>query len=173
MTQLSSGAACRLDDGGFVGRKRTWRFDCGEREISALSRGRISHAILLLPLERLGLIDDLMQSGNPRKYCVQFVRQDGFLSQPFYFFQHFDHPSSTTWQVWRSDFDKMILDKARQNGASFGRKPRPRPCSNPKNGSKESALNRRNSDPRNFCSDCRRRFGSRLLCRHQAELDGP
>ena len=70
------------------------------------------------PLERLGLIDNLMESGNPRKYCVQFVRQDGFLSQPFYFFQHFDHPSSTTWQVWRSDFDKMILDKARQNGAS-------------------------------------------------------
>ena len=70
------------------------------------------------PLERLGLIDTLMESANPRKYCVQFVRQDGFLSQPFYFFQHFDHPSSTTWQVWRSDFDKMILDKARSNGAS-------------------------------------------------------
>lgn len=70
------------------------------------------------PLERLGLVDTLMESGNPRKYCVQFVRQDGFLSQPFYFFQHFDHPSSTTWQVWRSEFDKMILDKARKNGAS-------------------------------------------------------
>ena len=70
------------------------------------------------PLERLGLIDKLMDSGNPRKYCVQFVRQDGFLSQPFYFFQHFDHPSSTTWQVWRSEFDKMILDKARSNGAT-------------------------------------------------------
>ena len=70
------------------------------------------------PLERLGLVDDLMQSANPRKYCVQFVREDGFLSQPFYFFQHFDHPSSTTWQVWRSDFDKMIMDKARKNGAS-------------------------------------------------------
>ena len=70
------------------------------------------------PLERLGLIDKLMDSGNPRKYCVQFVRQDGFLSQPFYFFQHFDHPSSTTWQVWRSEFDKMILDKARLNGAA-------------------------------------------------------
>ena len=66
------------------------------------------------PLERLGLVDRLMESANPRKYCVQFVRQDGFLSQPFYFFQHFDHPSSTTWQVWRSEFDKMILDKARQ-----------------------------------------------------------
>jgi flavin-dependent dehydrogenase len=71
------------------------------------------------PLERLGLVDTLMESANPRKYCVQFVRQDGFLSQPFYFFQHFDHPSSTTWQVWRSEFDKMILDKARDNGASI------------------------------------------------------
>ncbi len=70
------------------------------------------------PLERLGLVDRLMESANPRKYCVKFVRQDGFLSQPFYFFQHFDHPSSTTWQVWRSEFDKMILDKARENGAS-------------------------------------------------------
>ena len=49
---------------------------------------------------------------------MQFVRQDGFLSQPFYFFQHFDHPSSTTWQVWRSEFDKMIMDKARENGAT-------------------------------------------------------
>jgi flavin-dependent dehydrogenase len=70
------------------------------------------------PLERLGLIDQLMESGNPRKYCVQFVREDGFLSQPFYFFQHFDHPSSTTWQVWREEFDQMILNKARENGAS-------------------------------------------------------
>ena len=59
-----------------------------------------------------------MESANPRKYCVQFVRQDGFLSQPFLFFQHFDHPSSTTWQVWRSEFDKMIMDKARDNGAT-------------------------------------------------------
>ena len=45
------------------------------------------------PLDKLGLIDNLMESANPRrKYCVQFVREDGFLSQPFYFFQHFDHP---------------------------------------------------------------------------------
>ena len=29
----------------------------------------------------------------------------------FYFFQHFDHPSSTTWQAWRPEFDKMIMDK--------------------------------------------------------------
>ena len=70
------------------------------------------------PLEKLGLVDTLMESANPRKYCVQFVREDGFLSQPFYFFQHFDHPSSTTWQVWRSEFDKMIMDKAREHGAN-------------------------------------------------------
>ena len=46
------------------------------------------------PLERLGLIDQLMESGNPRKYCVQFVREDGLLYQHFYFFQHFDNQSS-------------------------------------------------------------------------------
>ena len=69
-------------------------------------------------LERLGLVEKLHRSENPRKYCVQFVRQNGSVSQPFYFFQHMDHPSSTTWQVWRSEFDEMLLDKARENGAS-------------------------------------------------------
>ncbi len=70
------------------------------------------------PLKRLGLVEKLQQSANPRKYCVQFVRQNGSVSQPFYFFQHMDHPASTTWQVWRSEFDEMLLDKARENGAS-------------------------------------------------------
>ena len=70
------------------------------------------------PLKRLGLVDKLQQSENPKKYCVQFVRQNGVVSQPFYFFQHMDHPSSTTWQVWRSEFDALLLDKARQEGAS-------------------------------------------------------
>ena len=70
------------------------------------------------PLKRLGLVDKLQQSGNPKKYCVQFVRQNGVVSQPFYFFQHMDHPSSTTWQVWRSEFDALLLDKARQEGAA-------------------------------------------------------
>ncbi|MFP6901038.1 MAG: NAD(P)/FAD-dependent oxidoreductase [Opitutales bacterium] len=70
------------------------------------------------PLKRLGLVDKLQQSDNPKKYCVQFVRTDGTVSQPFYFFQHMDHPSSTTWQVWRSEFDQLLLDKAREEGAS-------------------------------------------------------
>ena len=70
------------------------------------------------PLKRLGLVDKLQQSESPKKYSVQFVRQNGVVSQPFYFFQHMDHPSSTTWQVWRSEFDALLLDKARQEGAS-------------------------------------------------------
>ena len=70
------------------------------------------------PLKRLGLVEKLRQSANPRKFCVQFVRQNGSVSQPFYFFQHMDHPASTTWQVWRSEFDEMLLDNARENGAS-------------------------------------------------------
>ncbi len=69
------------------------------------------------PLERLGVVDKIMASASPRKYCVQFVRQNGSLSQPFYFFQHHDHPSSTTWQVLRSEFDQILLDNAREKGA--------------------------------------------------------
>ena len=70
------------------------------------------------PLKRLGLVDKLRQSENPKKYSVQFVRQNGVVSQPFYFFQHMNHPSSTTWQVRRSEFDQLLLDKAREEGAS-------------------------------------------------------
>lgn len=67
-------------------------------------------------LERLGIIDQLKQSAFPKKYSVQFVREDGEVSQPFYFFQHFDHEASTTWQVLRSEFDLMLLDNARRHG---------------------------------------------------------
>jgi flavin-dependent dehydrogenase len=69
------------------------------------------------PLQRLGVVDRIMESASPKKYSVQFVRQNGSLSQPFYFFQHNDHPSSTTWQVLRSEFDEMLLNNAREKGA--------------------------------------------------------
>ena len=71
------------------------------------------------PLERLGLTEKMKESHFPKKYSVQFVNTMGKLSQPFYFFQHFDHAASTTWQVVRSEFDQMILDKARSNGAAI------------------------------------------------------
>ena len=71
------------------------------------------------PLERIGLVDQIKNSHFPKKYSVQFVNTMGKVSQPFYFFQHLKHEASTTWQVLRSEFDAMILDKARANGAEI------------------------------------------------------
>ena len=68
-------------------------------------------------LERIGVIEQMKASHFPKKYSVQFVRTDGQVSQPFYFFQHLDHEASTTWQVLRSEFDQMLLDNAREKGA--------------------------------------------------------
>ena len=70
-------------------------------------------------LERLGLAKKMDEIGFTKKFSVQFVTEDGAQSKPFYFFQHYDHPSSTTWQVLRSEFDKMIMDKAIENGATL------------------------------------------------------
>ncbi len=69
------------------------------------------------PLERLGVVDELNKRGFTQKLSVQFVTQDGGKSQPFYFFQHYDHPSSTTWQVNRDEFDQMLLETAEAKGA--------------------------------------------------------
>lgn len=68
-------------------------------------------------LERLGLAEKMNRSNFTKKYSVQFVQTNGQISQPFYFFQHLDHAASTTWQVWRSEFDQMLLDNAREKGA--------------------------------------------------------
>jgi flavin-dependent dehydrogenase len=68
-------------------------------------------------LNRLGVLDRMDAISFVKKYSVQFIAQDGRQSQPFYFFQHYDHPSSTTWQVERGKFDLMLLDNARQKGA--------------------------------------------------------
>ncbi|MGV3533233.1 MAG: NAD(P)/FAD-dependent oxidoreductase [Chthoniobacteraceae bacterium] len=68
------------------------------------------------PLERLGVLDEIEKIAFTKKQSVQFVTQDGRQSQPFYFFQHFDHPCSTSWQVERADFDLMLLNNARKNG---------------------------------------------------------
>lgn len=69
------------------------------------------------PLERIGMIDKLRSSGFVNKYSVQFVSVNGQSSSPFYFFQHLDHPAAQTWQVLRSEFDRMLLDNAVEKGA--------------------------------------------------------
>ncbi len=68
-------------------------------------------------LDRLGVVDWLKQSACPKKYSVQFVSITGRVSQPFYFFQTIKHECSMTWQVWRGEFDAMLLDNARRKGA--------------------------------------------------------
>lgn len=67
--------------------------------------------------ERLGVLDWFEHAACPKKYSVQFVSTNGKVSQPFYFFETIKHDCSTTWQVRRSDFDRMMLNNARLKGA--------------------------------------------------------
>jgi flavin-dependent dehydrogenase len=68
------------------------------------------------PLDRIGMIEKMKASHFVEKHSVQFVTIDGNVSAPFYFFQHFEHPASTTWQVVRSEFDALLLENAREKG---------------------------------------------------------
>jgi len=67
-------------------------------------------------LKRLNMLDKMKQSPFVKKHSVQFVGQSGRLSEPFYFLDHKPHECSQTWQVLRSQFDKMLLDNAREHG---------------------------------------------------------
>ena len=67
-------------------------------------------------LNRLGVVDWLHKSACPKKYSVQFVSITGKVSQPFYFFQTIKHECAQTWQVWRGEFDQMLLDNSRARG---------------------------------------------------------
>ena len=67
-------------------------------------------------LQRLNMLDKMRQSPFVKKHSVQFVGQSGRLSEPFYFLDHKPHECSQTWQVLRSEFDKMMLDNAREHG---------------------------------------------------------
>lgn len=69
------------------------------------------------PLERLGLNDRIRSCGWQTKKSVQFVTHRGTESEPFFFRQHDDRECSTTWQVERSEFDKMLFDRAAELGA--------------------------------------------------------
>jgi flavin-dependent dehydrogenase len=68
-------------------------------------------------LERLGLIEQLKATAFPKKYSVQFVNEDGKESAPFFFDEYKLHESSQTWQVERSEFDRMLLTRAEELGA--------------------------------------------------------
>src|ERR671923_2651 len=68
-------------------------------------------------LQRLGMLEKMKQSHFVKKYSVQFVNASGKLSAPFYFWDNKPHECSQTWQVVRSEFDKLMLENAREHGA--------------------------------------------------------
>ncbi len=67
-------------------------------------------------LERLNMLPKMQRSHFVKKYSVQFVNASGRLSAPFYFWDNKPHECSQTWQVVRSEFDRMMLDNAREHG---------------------------------------------------------
>jgi flavin-dependent dehydrogenase len=67
-------------------------------------------------LQRTGLLEKMKKSHFTQKRSVQFINQHGKMSEPFYFWDNKPHESSQTWQVRRSEFDKLSLDHARENG---------------------------------------------------------
>ena len=69
-------------------------------------------------LKRLNMLPKMQQSRFVKKYSVQFVNASGKLSAPFYFWDNRAHECSQTWQVVRSEFDKMMLDNAREHGVN-------------------------------------------------------
>jgi flavin-dependent dehydrogenase len=67
-------------------------------------------------LARLGLLDKMRGSRFINKHSVQFVSEQGKLSEPFYFADYKPGEGSRTWQVLREEFDQMMLDNAREHG---------------------------------------------------------
>lgn len=68
--------------------------------------------------KRIGMLEKLQASDFPRKESVQFVSSSGKESSPYYFTDRDLHESSITWQVRRDTFDTMMLDNAREHGAT-------------------------------------------------------
>jgi flavin-dependent dehydrogenase len=69
-------------------------------------------------LQRLGMLDKMKNSHFVKKNSVQFVTQKGKLSEPFYFMDNKPHECSQTWQVYRQEFDQMMLNNAREHGVN-------------------------------------------------------
>lgn len=106
-----SAAATIVAEGGFdtllIEREAMPRFHVGES---------------LMPetfwaLDRLGVNERIRANGWQVKKSVQFVTHKGTESEPFFFRQHDDRDCSDTWQVERSEFDKMLFDRASEVGA--------------------------------------------------------
>ncbi len=58
----------------------------------------------------------MRESHFVKKYGVQFINEQGKLSEPFRFGDYDPHPRSQTWQIRRSEFDEMLFNHARKLG---------------------------------------------------------
>jgi flavin-dependent dehydrogenase len=67
-------------------------------------------------IEKLGMLEKMKSSHFTKKYGVQFISEQGKLSEPFRFEQYDPHERSQTWQVLRGEFDTMLLQNAREVG---------------------------------------------------------
>jgi flavin-dependent dehydrogenase len=82
------------------------RFHVGESLVPAVN----------LTLDKLGVRARMDELRFPQKHGVQFYGPSG-PSRPFYFSEVSDPRMHHTWQVLRSDFDRMLLETAREAGA--------------------------------------------------------
>src|SRR5262244_2954441 len=68
--------------------------------------------------QRMGFLEKLKASPFVVKYSVQFANSAGRESRPFYFFEANHHESAVTWQVTRSEFDKLLIEHAADQGVT-------------------------------------------------------
>src|SRR5579872_6561245 len=69
--------------------------------------------------KRLGMLPKMKASRFVKKYSVQFTNASGKDSAPFYFDEMNPHECSQTWQVVRSEFDRMMLENAAEHGVEI------------------------------------------------------
>jgi flavin-dependent dehydrogenase len=97
--------------------ERGWKVQLFERE--RFPRFHVGESLIpetYWVLKRLGMVGKMQQSRFVKKHSVQFFTGSGKGSDPFYFADNKPHECSQTWQVVRSEFDKMMLDNAREHG---------------------------------------------------------
>ncbi|MFN7979032.1 MAG: NAD(P)/FAD-dependent oxidoreductase [Vicinamibacterales bacterium] len=69
-------------------------------------------------LERLGALEKMKTAGFVQKWGASFTTADGSASQYADFSRAVEVPQPQTWQVPRADFDHLLLEHARSQGAS-------------------------------------------------------
>jgi len=89
-------------------------FDRGRFPRYHIGESLIPHTYRIF--QRLGLLEKLKSSEFPLKHSVRFVTRDGRDSAPFYFSETISGPGAVTWQVERGEFDRLLLDHAREQG---------------------------------------------------------